>query len=278
MNELKPCPFCGKKPTIYQDKYTRGMWIVECTGCWFKFERDQRGYAVEAWNSRPVEAQLKKDYDEVKMLAAQGVEREKAQREEGEEIKGLLRLTLPLAKDCCSDCQRQHDPLHDCRACQFYGLHEKIRVALGDHIGEATEMVPKQGSSSPNLSFEEFTRLLYGALDIAPQEVKTHLQKVGLFCYLEEEKPRLPVLDVEFKTAKLRALYDRMANHSAQLLEKVELRPMREAPRNGKSILLYSSPVDPRIGWQFEGRWHGVDWIGSNSDFIGWLPLPEVKP
>ena len=89
------------------------------------------------------------------------------------------------------------------------GLFERL-----NHFVDTDKMISNQGSSSPDLSFEEFIQSLYGAIDIAPQEVKTHVQKAGLLCYLEDEKPRLPILDMHFDAEPLRAIYDRMP-HSA---------------------------------------------------------------
>ena len=57
---LKPCPFCGRKDTLHFDRYkSNDSWwgYIECTECIAtgpvaKLKKD----AVEAWNRRPVNA------------------------------------------------------------------------------------------------------------------------------------------------------------------------------------------------------------------------------
>ena len=56
MEELKPCPFCGRTDTLHFDRYqSDGEWwgYIECTECIMtgpvgKLKRD----AVDAWNRR----------------------------------------------------------------------------------------------------------------------------------------------------------------------------------------------------------------------------------
>jgi Lar family restriction alleviation protein len=56
MNELKPCPFCGRTDTLHFDRYqSDGEWwgYIECTECIMtgpvgKLKKD----AVDAWNRR----------------------------------------------------------------------------------------------------------------------------------------------------------------------------------------------------------------------------------
>lgn len=56
MEELKPCPFCGRTDTLHVDRYrSDGKWwrYVECTECMMmgpvgKLKQD----AVDAWNER----------------------------------------------------------------------------------------------------------------------------------------------------------------------------------------------------------------------------------
>ena len=56
-----------------------------------------------------------------------------------------------------------------------------------------------------------------------------------------------------------------------------EFRPMKDAPRDGKQIILYVEAHAPLIGWWHNGQWVGSDWLGKSEHFIGWLPLPEAK-
>lgn len=62
MTELKPCPFCGDKPTVkmHKNRYS-DWWIVSCPKCHitqtgnaheFRFE------AVEAWNRRANDVEI----------------------------------------------------------------------------------------------------------------------------------------------------------------------------------------------------------------------------
>ena len=64
MDKLKPCPFCGNEPTLYQDEMT-GHWAVRCVKdtirptllnshgatAWCYSCTDQ-AEAIEAWNTR----------------------------------------------------------------------------------------------------------------------------------------------------------------------------------------------------------------------------------
>ncbi len=55
--ELLPCPFCGKKPRIYQDEYPYGPggpiplgFVVEC--CVVKINESTEKRAIKHWNTR----------------------------------------------------------------------------------------------------------------------------------------------------------------------------------------------------------------------------------
>ena len=66
MKELKPCPFCGYKPTLFVDDY--GKYMAVCNGCGmylgvklecgvalhkgWEAKFDALESAVEAWNRR----------------------------------------------------------------------------------------------------------------------------------------------------------------------------------------------------------------------------------
>ncbi len=54
--ELKPCPFCGEKPSIYLNEATK-MWIIRCTSekCRIMPYTDYhktRAVIVREWNRR----------------------------------------------------------------------------------------------------------------------------------------------------------------------------------------------------------------------------------
>ncbi len=54
--ELKPCPFCGQTPPIYQNQVTK-MWIIRCTNekCRIMPHTDYhktKGVIVREWNRR----------------------------------------------------------------------------------------------------------------------------------------------------------------------------------------------------------------------------------
>ena len=56
MSNLKPCPFCGQTPSIYQNEVTK-MWIIRCTNekCRIMPHTDYhktKGVIVREWNRR----------------------------------------------------------------------------------------------------------------------------------------------------------------------------------------------------------------------------------
>lgn len=52
--KLKPCPFCGKKPTLITVPDTMERLVV-CSGCCNQFPHKTEDEAVEAWNRRVTE-------------------------------------------------------------------------------------------------------------------------------------------------------------------------------------------------------------------------------
>ena len=55
MAELKPCPFCGEKATIYQDLECGGYYRVGCLYCDMYVNTpifDNPEEAIEMWNRR----------------------------------------------------------------------------------------------------------------------------------------------------------------------------------------------------------------------------------
>ena len=58
MKELKPCPFCGKKPSIgyYEPIEGHGLYSVQCGWCVIDPatpDYDSEKEAVKVWNNRP---------------------------------------------------------------------------------------------------------------------------------------------------------------------------------------------------------------------------------
>lgn len=56
MEELKPCPFCGKKPKLYNFQLSKA-YIVSCVNdnCKIRPETvvyQRKPYAIKAWNKR----------------------------------------------------------------------------------------------------------------------------------------------------------------------------------------------------------------------------------
>ena len=56
--ELKPCPFCGTKPLLYDLLDTHGGFSVECPadGCDTEKMKRTKAEAVAAWNTRAAAA------------------------------------------------------------------------------------------------------------------------------------------------------------------------------------------------------------------------------
>ena len=54
MDNLKPCPFCGKYPQTVVDDETDGKFGVKCFACGGSIypEKDTLQEAIEAWNRR----------------------------------------------------------------------------------------------------------------------------------------------------------------------------------------------------------------------------------
>ncbi len=53
-NELKPCPFCGAKPLMYDLLDTHGGFSIECPtdGCDAEKMKRTKEAAISAWNTR----------------------------------------------------------------------------------------------------------------------------------------------------------------------------------------------------------------------------------
>ena len=55
---IKPCPFCGSVPTIFQREHPAIThvplaWIVQCTGCTAETCSEHLQWAIDYWNRRP---------------------------------------------------------------------------------------------------------------------------------------------------------------------------------------------------------------------------------
>ena len=62
-SELKPCPFCGSKPTIDRGGPGNLVWYIECEEDEYVASTQSGGMrkeAVAAWNTRPVEDALRR--------------------------------------------------------------------------------------------------------------------------------------------------------------------------------------------------------------------------
>lgn len=76
--KLKPCPFCGGKAVVgWQVMHGDKIWHVECQSvecstseCYRKTRRE----AIAAWNTRPIEAALEKQVDDLQGELAQSGE------------------------------------------------------------------------------------------------------------------------------------------------------------------------------------------------------------
>ena len=71
-----------------------------------------------------------------------------------------------------------------------------------DHVGEGNGMIPNQGGSSPDLNFEEF------------------LTQIKRSTFIEG--PQYQMTSIRLDGERIKALYERMANHSADANKMVE--------------------------------------------------------
>lgn len=75
MSELKPCPFCGETMTMRQsiDSFQSGLvrWI-NCENCFAHSPMctldDLSDDEYEAWNTRPIEDQLRSENEKLRRL------------------------------------------------------------------------------------------------------------------------------------------------------------------------------------------------------------------
>lgn len=53
MTELKPCPFCGKKPQLLEPDDSNKLWSVSCLSCVsIDLEELTEERAIQKWNTR----------------------------------------------------------------------------------------------------------------------------------------------------------------------------------------------------------------------------------
>lgn len=52
MAELKPCPFCGKKPKYKVDEFSIEPYRISCNHCFFTLYGATEKEVVERWNKR----------------------------------------------------------------------------------------------------------------------------------------------------------------------------------------------------------------------------------
>lgn len=124
-------------------------------------------------------------------------------------------------------------------------------------------------------------RVVAADMDIS-KEAENALKDNG---YLVEQMEEEEVKKLLLAYKPLQTIED--ARHAAS--GKQKLRPMSEAPRDGTAIIVYYPkdlgipPIIIHRGARFPDYRHKV-WKGAGADFgddlsqfIGWLPLPEVE-
>lgn len=68
MNELKSCPFCGNNDIELKQYYNDGWyWFVTCKNCKAEKIHQFKGVAIQEWNTRPAEEDLKKEFERLKV-------------------------------------------------------------------------------------------------------------------------------------------------------------------------------------------------------------------
>lgn len=69
MNDLKPCPFCGKPATLVT-KHKKLAYFVECESetCSCMAQADEEHEVVKIWNQRPVEDALRTENERLRKL------------------------------------------------------------------------------------------------------------------------------------------------------------------------------------------------------------------
>ena len=73
--ELKPCPFCGNKATVYIVTQNRlSFWRVQCAECSAVMQAMTRENAIVIWNTRPVEDTLLACIANARTIIERGVE------------------------------------------------------------------------------------------------------------------------------------------------------------------------------------------------------------
>jgi len=52
MDELKPCPFCGRKAVVMQERFDIAVTCIECGARSGNYDSEDEGAAIDAWNKR----------------------------------------------------------------------------------------------------------------------------------------------------------------------------------------------------------------------------------
>ncbi len=52
LNDLLPCPFCGKKAIIYETYNDSDEWIIQCIECNVLLLPDDKESNIKLWNTR----------------------------------------------------------------------------------------------------------------------------------------------------------------------------------------------------------------------------------
>ena len=95
MSELKACPFCGSKAVWHHDAY-----CVECTGCYFAWNRGNKDNSIRTWNIRATPDPLAEKVIEADKLAGEIYSWMSRQKCNGEEL-----LPAGICCDYAGKCQ-----------------------------------------------------------------------------------------------------------------------------------------------------------------------------
>ena len=59
MSDLKPCPCCGHRAELREDRHDYGIvWTIECSWCGLMIERSRKDAAMHTWNSRRTDGMI----------------------------------------------------------------------------------------------------------------------------------------------------------------------------------------------------------------------------